>query len=197
MGYAIAEALAQQGASVILISGPTELQAEHPNITTERVTSAQEMHDACKDNFPACNGAVLVAAVADFTPSDPSEQKMKKTESQDQLTLTLKKTPDILSALGSRKAQSQFLTGFSLETENVIKNSREKLHNKNLDFIVINELNVDNQVFGSDHNQVSILDKDGVIFNFGVKKKTELAQDIVQFLAQFIEKEQLWSEPTS
>jgi len=191
MGYAIAEGLAQEGATVILISGPTELQAQHPNINTFRITSAQEMYNACMTKFQVCDGAILVAAVADYTPIETSDHKIKKASYEDHFILKLQETPDILGTLGAKKKNNQFLTGFSLETENVTENSRKKLRDKNLDFIVTNELNIDNQVFGSNHNQVSILDKHGGTVNYKVKKKTELAQDIVQFLAQFIEKNQL------
>ncbi len=191
MGYAIAEELAREGATVILISGPTELQADHPNINTFRITSAQEMYNACMTKFQECDGAILVAAVADFTPIKTRDHKVKKASYENRFFLELQETPDILGTLGAKKKNNQFLTGFSLETENVTENSRKKLHNKNLDFIVINQLNIDHQVFGSDHNQVSILDKHGGTVNYQVKKKTELAKDIVQFLAQFIEKNQL------
>lgn len=183
MGYAIAETLAEQGADVVLISGPTALETSHPNIRRVNVESANEMYEECVHLFPSCNAAVMCAAVADFTPEYPEETKIKQ---KTDLTVTLKKTKDIAAELGKMK-QNQILVGFALETDNEMNNAHNKLQSKNLDFIVLNSLNDQGAGFATNTNKITILDKDGSETVFELKSKREVAKDIVSHLKEMIE----------
>ncbi len=177
MGFALAEVLASRGADVCLISGPVQLKTIHPNIERIDVESADEMYEAATEHFYSVDGAILCAAVADFTPSEASNQKMKR--GKDNLTLELKPTKDIAASLGEMKMESQFLVGFALETNDEEANAQAKLEKKNLDFIVMNSLNDENAGFGFDTNKISILFRSGDKKMFELKSKTEVAQDIV------------------
>ena len=177
MGYAIAQEAANRGAEVILVSGPVELQANHPNIKIIRVNSADQMAEECFNAFPACDVGIMAAAVADYKVAEPSRQKIKKTDSS--LSLELVKNIDILAGLGNIKADNQFLTGFALETENENFNAREKLKNKNLDLIVLNSLNDAGAGFGTDTNKVTLFFKDGDISEMPLKSKVQVAADII------------------
>ncbi len=177
MGYAIANELAERGAEVILISGPVDLKTEHPRITVVDVTSAEEMYHACIIHFEKCDGAVLSAAVADYTPVVCAEQKVKSDKNE--LVIHLKSTKDIAYELGKIKRKGQLLVGFALETENAIENAFDKLKKKNLDFIVLNSLENEGAGFGVDTNQITILDGDNNNEQFSLKIKREVAVDIV------------------
>ncbi|KAF0203536.1 MAG: phosphopantothenoylcysteine decarboxylase/phosphopantothenate--cysteine [Bacteroidetes bacterium] len=177
MGYAIAQEAANRGAEVILVSGPVELQANHPNIKIIRVNSADQMAEECFNAFPACDVGIMAAAVADYKVAEPSRQKIKKTDSSHSLELV--KNIDILAGLGNIKADNQFLTGFALETENENFNAREKLKNKNLDLIVLNSLNDAGAGFGTDTNKVTLFFKDGDISEMPLKSKVQVAADII------------------
>jgi phosphopantothenoylcysteine decarboxylase/phosphopantothenate--cysteine ligase len=181
MGYAIAETLAQQGADVMLVSGPTHLSPLHPNIRRVNVVSANEMYEECMRLFPSCNIAVMCAAVADFTPEQQSENKIKQ---KTDLTISLTKTKDIASELGRIKDDCQILTGFALETDNELENAHEKLKSKNLDFIVLNSLNDTGSGFGIDTNKITIIDSDGTEIRFDTKPKKDVAKDIVSYILQ-------------
>lgn len=184
MGYALAETLAQNGAHVTLVSGPTHLKASHKNIHVIPVTSAQEMFDNCIKVFPAVDLAVMSAAVADYTPVEVATQKIKKNESEFSIALT--KTKDILAELGKIKKPSQLLVGFALETNNELEHAKGKLEKKNLDFIVLNSLNDNGAGFQGDTNKITILDKMGHTELFELKTKTEVAQDIVNKILSLI-----------
>jgi phosphopantothenoylcysteine decarboxylase/phosphopantothenate--cysteine ligase len=177
MGYAIAQEAAKRGAEVILVSGPVELQANHPNITTVKVKSADQMAEACFKAFSDSDICIMAAAVADYKVADPSLQKIKKTGTS--LSLELVKNTDILAELGKMKKTGQFLTGFALETENENFNAREKLKNKNLDLIVLNSLNDAGAGFGTDTNKVTLFFNDGKISEIPLKSKVQVAVDIV------------------
>ncbi|UKJ08492.1 bifunctional phosphopantothenoylcysteine decarboxylase/phosphopantothenate--cysteine ligase CoaBC [Solitalea lacus] len=177
MGFALAEELADQGAHVTLISGPTHLLTNHKNISIKRVTSAGEMFEQCVRYFPSVDIAIMSAAVADYTPVEVATQKIKKTENEFSLSLT--KTKDILAELGKLKKPEQLLVGFALETTNEIENATGKLKKKNLDFIVLNSLNDKGAGFQGDTNKITILDKNGKTETFELKTKQEVAQDIV------------------
>ncbi|MBX2954945.1 MAG: bifunctional phosphopantothenoylcysteine decarboxylase/phosphopantothenate--cysteine ligase CoaBC [Cyclobacteriaceae bacterium] len=177
MGYAIAEVLANQGARVHLVSGPTSLHTMHSEIYVKHVTSAEEMNNACTDIFPKTDIAVLAAAVADYKPAVKADQKIKKKD--ETLSLELIKTPDIAAALGKLKSRNQFIVGFALETENEIDNARKKLESKNFDLIVLNSLNDKGAGFGHDTNKISIIDRTHQVYTFDLKSKKELAEDIV------------------
>jgi phosphopantothenoylcysteine decarboxylase/phosphopantothenate--cysteine ligase len=180
MGYAIAETLAQQGADVILVSGPTHLSPLHPNIRRINVVSANEMYEECVHLFPSCDIAVMCAAVADFTPENQAENKIK----QKDLTISLVKTKDIAAELGRIKNDDQILAGFALETENELDNACEKLRSKNLDFIVLNSLNDTGSGFGIDTNKITIIDSDGTKIQYETKPKKDVAKDITSYIRQ-------------
>ncbi len=178
MGYAIAAILAEEGASVDLISGPANAQPpDHPNITLHRVTSAEEMKDVCQAKFSQSDIAVLAAAVADYRPATVARQKIKKADAD--IALQLMKTPDIAALLGKDKRPDQCLVGFALETEDELSNATKKLSSKNFDLIVLNSLNDRGAGFGYDTNKVTILEKNGHTTNYQLKLKEDVARDIV------------------
>jgi phosphopantothenoylcysteine decarboxylase/phosphopantothenate--cysteine ligase len=181
MGYAIAEIMAQQGADVILVSGPVHLSPVHSNIRRVNIVSAGEMYEECLHLFPSCNIAVMCAAVADFTPEKQEANKIKQ---KTDLTVSLTKTKDIAAELGRIKHDSQILAGFALETENELDNAHEKLKSKNLDFIVLNSLNDAGSGFGVDTNKITIIDRDGTEIRFETKPKNDVAKDIASYIRQ-------------
>jgi phosphopantothenoylcysteine decarboxylase / phosphopantothenate---cysteine ligase len=183
MGYAIARELARQGARVYLVSGPVALTVSEPEIRLIQVESAQEMFDACSGLFGETDGAVLCAAVADFTPAYPSDKKTKR--GAESLTLELKPTTDIAATLGERKKPGQLLVGFALETNDEMQNARDKLRRKNLDFIVLNSLNDAGAGFGVETNKVTIFDKHNNQTEYELKSKASVAADIVEKIATF------------
>ncbi len=181
MGFDIAKALADKGAEVILVSGPTHLSIQHSYINLVRVISAQEMYDACHKEFPHVDIMVASAAVADYRPKHVAAQKIKKAE--DTLVLELEKNKDILASLGNSK-KNQFLVGFALETQNEIEHAQQKIQKKNLDLIVLNSLNDKGAGFGGTTNKVTFIDKDFNIEEFPLKSKEEVALDIVNKITQ-------------
>lgn len=176
MGFDIAKAAADQGAEVILVTGPTHLKLEHSNINVVHVTSSEEMYHACHEYFETMDAAVAAAAVADYRPKTVAPQKIKKSEGS--LVLELEKTKDILSSLGAKKTK-QFLIGFALETENEIENAKAKITKKNLDLIVLNSLNDEGAGFGTPTNKVTFIDKDFNEEAMDLKTKEEVAKDII------------------
>jgi phosphopantothenoylcysteine decarboxylase / phosphopantothenate---cysteine ligase len=180
MGYAIAEVLAGVGASVHLVSGPVNLFAKHQNIVVKHVKTADEMYKACVEIFPKVNGAIMAAAVADYTPVECAVEKIKK--SGEKMTIRLKKTQDIAKKLGEMKNPGQVLTGFALETENEIENATRKKEEKNMDIIVLNSLRNEGAGFQTDTNKVSVIDLNNNIHNFELKSKQLVAKDIVNFI---------------
>lgn len=179
MGTAIAHAFNQAGAEVIFITGPS---AYYPkNIVVKKVNSAQEMLLATESVYPSCDIAVFAAAVADYRPKNPQPEKIKK--KADQLRLSLVKNPDIAEALGKRK-QRQIHIGFALETNNEKVNAKEKRKKKNFDLIVLNSLNDDGVGFHEDTNRVTFFDKQGKETKFGLKKKSDIAKDLVNYVIQ-------------
>jgi phosphopantothenoylcysteine decarboxylase/phosphopantothenate--cysteine ligase len=176
MGVAVAEVLARKGAEVTLVLGPSDVKTFTPGIHRIDVLSAQEMFDASLSI--SYDIAVLAAAVADYTPSLKAEQKIKKNE--EQFSLELKKTKDILFHLGSSKNAKQVLVGFAMETENEVENAMKKAEKKNADFIVLNSVNAQNEAFGSDLNTVSFVNTKGKFKAFEKKSKKEIAIDIVE-----------------
>jgi phosphopantothenoylcysteine decarboxylase/phosphopantothenate--cysteine ligase len=176
MGFDIAMAAANEGAEVILITGPTHLKLEHPMVKVVRITSSEEMYNACHEYFNGVDAAVAAAAVADYRPRTVALQKIKKNESA--FSLELEKTKDILLSLGEIK-QGQFLIGFALETENEIENAKLKIKKKNLDLIVLNSLNDEGAGFGKPTNKVTFIDKDFNLEPLELKTKEEVAKDII------------------
>jgi phosphopantothenoylcysteine decarboxylase/phosphopantothenate--cysteine ligase len=177
MGYALAGEMANRGAEVVLVSGPTALSLPHPSVRRVDVTSALEMFEATVALFPAMDIGVLCAAVADFTPVAPSSVKIKREE--EELMLALRPTRDIAAALGAMKSDRQYLVGFALETSDEVANARAKMQRKNLDMIVLNSLNDTGAGFQGDTNKVTILDRDGGMTGYDVKHKHAVATDIV------------------
>lgn len=183
MGYAIAEELASQGAKVVLVSGPVAVSTRKEGIEVLPVESAAEMYEACVTHFPHCDGAVMAAAVADFTPANPDSQKTKR--GKENLTIELRPTKDIAAALGQMKKTRQLLVGFALETTDELANAQKKLEKKNLDFIVLNSLNDKGAGFGGDTNKITILGKNNIRKVFELKSKKEVAADIVEMMISF------------
>ncbi|MDR2039581.1 MAG: bifunctional phosphopantothenoylcysteine decarboxylase/phosphopantothenate--cysteine ligase CoaBC [Bacteroidales bacterium] len=182
MGYAVAEELAMRGAEVILISGPTNLNADHPAIKTIHVQTAEEMYQASVIHFPKTDVAIMAAAVADFTPEKAQSQKIKGKQAY---SLPLIPTKDIAAELGKIKEQRQILIGFALETHDEKEHAIQKLDKKNLDFIVLNSLNDVGAGFGHTTNKITIIDKKGNNQQFPLKKKEEVARDIVDKLVTY------------
>jgi len=176
MGYAIAEECATRGAEVVLVSGPTSLNVHNANIKLVRVNSAHEMYEACNSEFPQCNAAVLSAAVADFTPQNVSDTKIKRKDNN--LEITLKPTDDIAASLGKQKGD-RVLVGFALEKENELENAIGKLERKNFDFIVLNSMNDKGAGFNHDTNKITIINRNKEVKNFELKPKVLVAKDIV------------------
>lgn len=177
MGFAIAEQLANLGAKVILVTGPVALKCMNPNINRIDVVSAVEMQEQCLKHFEACNGAIMVAAVADFAPVTTETKKIKRTSAN--YAIELRPNPDIAASLGKIKFDNQVLVGFALETNDEEQNALSKLKKKNLDFIVINSLRDSGSGFQYDTNRIKILDKYGIVQAFDLKQKSEVAVDIV------------------
>lgn len=183
MGFAIAENLADKGADVILITGPTDKKTEHENIERIDIVSAEDLYNACLSFFPSVDGAVMAAAVADYTPAKASKDKMKS--KSEKLNIELSPTKDVAAELGKIKTKNQILVGFALETSDEQKNAEDKLKKKNLDFIVLNSLNDKGAGFNYDTNKISILDNSGKIDKFKLKKKNEVAADIVNKIVMY------------
>lgn len=185
MGFALAEACAERGAEVQLVAGPVHLMTENPHVHRTNVESAAEMYEASVQLFPTMDAAILCAAVADFTPASTSTSKIKR-EGTDNLQLSLRPTRDIAAALGKMKTVRQRLVGFALETDHEREHAIEKLHRKNLDFIVLNSLLDKGAGFACETNKVSILTADGKEQSFPLKHKRQVADDIVNHLAQLL-----------
>ena len=183
MGVAIAEACARRGAKVELILGPSKLKVNHPNINCTRVQSAEDMYQAATKVFSSCNAAIMAAAVADYTPKTVSDIKIKKKDGD--LNIPLERTKDIAGYLGSVK-KNQVLIGFALETNDEIANANRKLQKKNLDFIVLNSLNDKGAGFQHDTNKIKIIKRSGESLEYELKRKTEVAEDIVNELVILI-----------
>ncbi|MBL7904022.1 MAG: bifunctional phosphopantothenoylcysteine decarboxylase/phosphopantothenate--cysteine ligase CoaBC [Bacteroidales bacterium] len=181
MGYAIALQLAERGAAVTLVSGPVSLKLNHHGINLIKVNTAEQMAAACLEAFPACDAAIMSAAVADFTPVKAEKQKIKKTGGE--LVIQLKPTTDILAAMGKLKMGNQLLVGFALETENEFAHASAKLKNKNLDLIVLNSLNDEGAGFGTDTNKVTLISAAGEPEQTPLLSKREIAAVVVDKVA--------------
>ena len=186
MGFALANYLADKGAVVTLVCGPTQIDTQNESINSVNVLTAQEMYDACHQYFRATDIAILAAAVADYTPKYVADQKIKKKDNE--LSIELVKTKDILKSLGTIKTEQQTLVGFALETNNEIENATRKLQQKNCDFIVLNSLADPNAGFGHETNKITILNKFNEQTSFNLKSKSEVAVDICDYLDKFIKR---------
>lgn len=180
MGSALALEAAKRGAKIIFVSGPVNAYPEHSNIEIIKVGTASEMYEACTSHFYKADIAVMAAAVADYSPTEVSKAKIKKSELE--LSVQLSKTKDILLELGKLKTQNQILVGFALETDNEIENARKKLYTKNLNFIVLNSLNDKQTGFGFDTNKITVLSNAGAELHFDLKSKANVASDILDLI---------------
>ena len=177
MGYALADDAIKKGAEVVLISATTTLPV--PNgVKFEYVESAREMQEKVLNHFSSVDIAIMVAAVSDYRVKEPATQKMKKTDCEDEITLTLVKNPDILKQLGSLKKEGQTVIGFAAETHQVIEFAKQKLVKKNADFIIANDVSDQSIGFGSDMHQVTILSKTGKEILLPKVSKQLLAKEI-------------------
>lgn len=183
MGFALAETCANLGAEVILVSGPTSLNTQHPSIKRINIVSAEEMYIKTIENFDNCDVCIMSAAVADYTPTVVADKKIKKNDNS--FILSLKETKDIASALGTIK-KHQILVGFALETNNEEDNAWSKLERKNLDFIVLNSLNDKGAGFKSDTNKITIIKKDKQKISYDLKSKEKVAKDIINNIIEIL-----------
>lgn len=158
MGYAVAKAAAARGAHVQLVSGPVNLK-KPPFMEVVDVASAQEMFEAVRERFAGSTIVVKAAAVADYRPATVAEDKIKKKDGD--LSLALERTQDILKYLGEHRAEGQYICGFSMETQNMVENSRAKLVKKNVQMIAANNLKVEGAGFGVDTNVLTLITRDG------------------------------------
>jgi phosphopantothenoylcysteine decarboxylase/phosphopantothenate--cysteine ligase len=183
MGFALAQACLNQGAEVILISGPTQETLSHPNLTCISIVSAEELFAQVKEFWETCSIGIFSAAVADYRPEVKVDQKIKKSE--EHLQLQLVKNPDVLSWAGSVKNETQLLIGFALETTNLLENATDKLTRKNLDIIVMNTLEDEGAGFGHATNKIALLDAHNNFTKFELKSKFAVAKDIVSYLINY------------
>lgn len=178
MGFSIAEECRRRGAEVTLVAGQTALQCDAA-IRRVNVESAQEMYEACLPAFDTADAAILSAAVADFTPEQKAESKIKR--EADDLVLRLRPTHDIAKTLGQRKRPGQRLVCFALETNDEEANARGKLERKNADFVVLNSTRIPGTTFNADDNQIAVVTREGVR-SYPKKSKQEVASDIIDVL---------------
>ena len=181
MGYAVAEALAERGARVTLVSGRTALDVPK-GVERVDVLSADEMYEACVERFGASDGAVMCAAVADYTPRSVADEKLKK--SDDDLSIELKRTKDIAATLGAEKGD-RVLVGFAMETQNEMENAQSKLKRKNFDFIVLNSLREAGAGFRGDTNVVTLIDEAGAE-ELPLMSKRDVADRIVDKIEKLL-----------
>ena len=189
MGYALADECASRGAQVILVTGPTQQKTHYPLFRCIHTESAQEMYDAATANFAESDAAILSAAVADYTPKQVAEKKMKR-EKTGEMTLDLRPTHDIAQQLGRMKKEqgdNKLLIGFALETDDEQHNAEGKMLRKNFDFIVLNSLNDKGAGFRCDTNKITIIDRSNRT-DYPLKPKNEVAVDIIDRLAEELKK---------
>jgi phosphopantothenoylcysteine decarboxylase/phosphopantothenate--cysteine ligase len=185
MGIALADAAAEYGAEVVLVLGPVSITPSDSSVSVINVDTAESMASECIKLFPDCDIAILSAAVADFTPEEVKDAKIKKDGNE--LILKLKPTADIAASLGRIKKESQIVAGFALETNNELKNAGEKLVRKNLDLIVLNSLREKGAGFGYDTNKITIIDRNNNIDKFELKSKEEAAKDILNKIVSMLQ----------
>ena len=168
MGYAVAKTAARRGAKVTLVSGPVNLLPPR-FVETVQIESAAMMYDEVIKRADEQDIIIKAAAVADYTPENTADEKIKKKDGGE-MSIPLKRTKDILKTLGENKKENQFICGFSMETQNMLENSKKKLEKKNVDMIVANNLKVAGAGFGTDTNIVTLITKDKSIIHFNKTK---------------------------
>ena len=186
MGMAIANELAEKGAEVNLVMGPSNISSSHYNINQINVNSASQMYDEVEKVFLDSDISVFAAAVSDYKPIQTYSEKIKKSDAN--MEIKLEKTKDILLEMSSDKKDHQFVVGFALETENEEENAIKKLQKKNLDMIILNSTKDKGATFGFDTNKISIIEKDLSVTNYDLKEKYEVAKDIVSSIIKKINK---------
>ena len=180
MGIAIADAAAQRGAEVHLVLGPTDLKAQSDQVQTEKVVSATDMQSAMTQHYETADIVIFAAAVADYAPAQISDIKIKKQD--EEMTLVLRKNPDIAFNFGKIKRKDQISVGFALETNNEVENAEQKLKKKHFDLIVLNSLQDSGAGFKHQTNKITILDNEGHVFPFELKSKDAVANDILDVI---------------
>jgi phosphopantothenoylcysteine decarboxylase/phosphopantothenate--cysteine ligase len=180
MGYAIAHAAMLRGADVTLVSGPTALKYP-PLVRTIPVVTAQDMYEAVTTEAPQADIIIKAAAVADYTPTETADNKIKKSDGD--MSISLKRTQDILGYLGTHRRPGQFLCGFSMETQNMLENSRKKLHKKNLDMVVANNVKDEGAGFQGNTNVITLITEDTVT-QLPLMDKEEAAHAILDRILQ-------------
>ena len=179
MGYSLADAAARLGAEVTLISGPVSVCAKESSVKVVNVESACEMCEAAEKAFAESDIAIMCAAVADYAPANPLNNKIKR-ETDEIPTIQLIKNPDIAATLGQKKRKNQTLVGFALETDNGIENAKRKIQSKNLDMIVLNMLSDPGAGFGTDTNRVTIITCQGETTSLPLMQKREVAESVLE-----------------
>lgn len=182
MGFALAQACARRGADVTLVCGAVSTTLVNPLGFIRRIDaiSAQSMYEACQAEWPKADTAILCAAVADFTPAEQTNEKIKKQPGQTEMSLRMVLTPDIARSLGESKKDGQRLIGFALETHDEKKNALLKLERKRMDAIVLNSLRDKGAGFGTDTNRVTILSADGNPVELPLQSKADIADKIIE-----------------
>ncbi|MDE0355158.1 MAG: bifunctional phosphopantothenoylcysteine decarboxylase/phosphopantothenate--cysteine ligase CoaBC [Deltaproteobacteria bacterium] len=181
MGYALARAAARRGARVTLVSGPTALAAPE-GVTTVSVVTAEEMRAAVLAEFDSATAVLMAAAVADYRPRSTAGRKMKRGDGNRRVELV--PNPDIVAELTARKRRQVVVVGFAAETESLVENARQKLHRKNLDLVVANDVTQEGSGFDVDTNAVTLLDRDGTVTPLPVMSKDAVADRICDWLLQ-------------
>lgn len=178
MGFALAEAAAEQGAEVTVVTGPVHLDIRHPAVKRVNIRSAEEMYRHCAEIYKEQDVVIFAAAVADYKPEEVSKQKIKKKD--EAMNLRLTKTIDVAGTLAKEKKEGQLTVGFALETENEQFNAQEKLKKKNFDFIVLNSLNDPGAGFGHETNKVTIFDREGNGKEYPLRSKKQVAAGVIE-----------------
>ena len=184
MGICIAEEAAERGANVTLVLGPSSLTAKNEKIKVISVVTGRDMLQSCNEHFEKQDVCIFSAAVADYTPVNPAQEKIKK--KADTMTIELKKSIDIAHTFGKNKRNSQISVGFALETENELENAQQKLSKKNFNLIVLNSLKDKGAGFKHDTNKIVLIDQQNKVEKFELKSKKLVAKDILDKVEQII-----------
>lgn len=179
LGYALARVAHAHGAQVTLISGPTALRAPH-GVHVQQVVSAREMYRACLRAARTADIIIMAAAVADYRPTRLWRQKIKKRGTATRLTLELTRNPDILATLCQRRRRGQYIVGFALESQHLLRHARTKLRHKGCDCIIANAV----PAIGAKRHRVTIIERDGTLHPLPILSKLQVAKRILRFLEQ-------------
>ena len=179
MGIALANECAKRGAKVILVTG-VDIKPQHPNIIIEKIVSTEDMYNTVKNKFLDCDIIIKAAAVSDYTPIEVFDKKIKKQDGD--LSIKLKRTPDILKYVGENKKDNQIVIGFAAETNSLLEYSMEKIEKKHLDYIIANDISKNDIGFGSDDNEVYIIDKNKNICKIEKSSKESIAKEIINII---------------